>query len=229
MLRLLLLLSALVVTSFAHAQVTVPAGFGNLYIPGGFDSNDNVQIVGEGMFRNSCYRPAAARFRIDRENKVITLAPSAYQYYGICMEVMLPYDRVMDLGPLEAGEYKVVQNDEQMATLSVKTSFITSADEHIYAAISQGFVFRAENGEYQLGLTGELTNSCMYLDHIAVTVEPNVVVVQPIAKMVERSSCHKGVYEFSRFQKLDLKPGRYLLHIRSMNAKAVNSLFTVAK
>ena len=53
------LISALVfinsISFEAQAQpVKVPAYFQKMYIPGGFDSNDQIQIVGEGTFSNSC-------------------------------------------------------------------------------------------------------------------------------------------------------------------------------
>jgi hypothetical protein len=59
----------------------IPALYSNVYVPVGFDSNDHIQIVGEGMFENACYRPAETKAKVDVEKKRITLTPAAYEVF----------------------------------------------------------------------------------------------------------------------------------------------------
>ena len=66
-------------------------------MPDGFVSNDTAQIVGEGMFSNSCYRHAETTVRVDHVNKTIHVGPVAYKYNGYCLQVILPFDRVVDV------------------------------------------------------------------------------------------------------------------------------------
>ena len=227
MLRIFLCGIAILFCVIAEAQIRVPAGFHTLYIPGGFDSNDNVQFVGEGWFRSSCYRPATTDFKVDQQSKEIEIAPSAFEYYGFCLQVMLPYDRELNLGILNPGTYKIKQNQEIVGEVKVAEAKVTTADEAQYAPINQAFIIKSE-GVYQYGIVGDLTNSCMYLDRVEVIVEPQVIVLRPIVGMQPRRSCRDGIFQFSKFGRLgDVKKGRYLLHVRSMNGNSVNSLVSI--
>ncbi len=87
-----------------------PAIFQKIYVPSGFDSNDHVQIVGEGMFRNTCYRPAPSSVRVVEATKTIYIGPIAYEYAGLCLQVVLPFERTIDVGILKAGLWKIARN-----------------------------------------------------------------------------------------------------------------------
>jgi len=211
----------------AFKPIVKPALFSEVYVPGGFDDNDVVQIVGEGMFRNSCYRPGPANAKVDQQNFTVTLDATAYEYPGICLQVILPFERTIDLGLLGDGTYKVMQNGQQISTFKVAKAKSIAPDDYLYAPISQAF-FRQENGTSKIALTGEFTSDCMKLDRVLTHVEQKVIVVQPIATMQERGNCKTGKFPFSTVVSIDNVPkGRYLIHVRSMNAKAVNTLVDV--
>lgn len=232
--RLIFATAALMMLTIpAHADDTAfkpmvkPALFNELYIPGGFDDNDVVQIVGEGMFRNSCYRPGPANAKVDQQNFTVTLDATAYEYPGICLQVILPFERTIDLGILRDGTYKVIQNGEQMTTFTVAKAKSISPDDYLYAPISQAF-FRQENGVSKIALSGEFRSDCMKLDRVLTHIEHKVIVVQPIATMQERGNCQEGKFPFNTVVTVNNVPkGRYLIHVRSMNAKAVNTLVDV--
>lgn len=227
---LMIALVSFIAGSFAHAEPSkVPATFHTLYAPGGFDSNDHVQIVGEGLFRNSCFRPADTRVQLDRENKIIVLGPEAYEYGGICLQVILPFERVVEVGILEPGKWKVVQNSDQalLGRVNIAVSRSANPDEFLYAPISQAF-FKQKAGKSEIALTGEFPNSCMKLRRVSLEIEPKVIVVLPIAEMEDREDCQNGKFPFSKVVEVkNAKAGRYLLHVRSMNAKAINTLVDV--
>lgn len=207
--------------------VLKPTLFNEVYVPGGFDDNDIVQIVGEGMFRNSCYRPGPAAAKVDQEKFTVTLDAQAYEYPGICLQVILPFERTIDLGLLKDGTYKVMQNGTELSTFQVAKAKSLSADEFLYAPISQAF-FRQEGTASKIALSGEFTSDCMKLDRVLTHVEEKVLVIQPIVKMEEGRACQTGHFPFNTVVSIDNVPqGRYLLHVRSMNAKAVNNLVDV--
>lgn len=215
--------------AFAQDPVKKPATFNTAYYPTGFDSNDNVQFVGEGMFRNTCYRPAETAVQVDQEKKTITVGPVAYEYAGLCLQVILPFERVIDVGILKPGVYSILQSPEgtELGKIPVKAASRDEADDYLYAPIDQAF-FRQKGAQSEIYLTGSFMTNCMHLKDVKVSVESKAVVVQPIAELEQRDGCLRGKFPFSKVVKVDLVPkGRYLLHVRSMNAKAINNLIDV--
>lgn len=227
-------ISALIMTAFfslpAQADpIKVPAYFQKMYVPGGYDSNDHVQIIGEGKFSNSCFRQAETTVRIDESQKNIYLGPVAYSYPGVCLMVIIPYQKTLDVGILKSGDWKIIQesNHITVGSLHIQSALKNSADDFLYAPISQGFFYQSA-GLKNLVLTGEFTNSCMHLDQVKITVEPQVIAVQPIARLDTIGNCIEGHFPFSQTTLIDQAPaGRYLLHIRSLNGNAINSLIDI--
>jgi hypothetical protein len=55
-----------------------------------------------------------------------------------------------------------------------------------------------------------------------------VVVVQPIAQVDQNRECTQGKFSYESSADLkDVKSGHYLLQVRSMNGKSVNTLIDV--
>lgn len=229
-----IIISALILmganSSVVYAQpAKVPAYFQKMFIPGGFDSNDHIQIVGEGRFSNSCFRQAETHVRIDDVQKKIFLGPVAYSYPGICLMVIVPYQKTVDVGILKPGKWEIIQatDDIKIGEMSVLNAASKGADDYLYAPISQGFFYQTGTVGH-LALTGEFSNSCMRLDHVKITIEPQVISVQPIATMDQSTDCKEGKFPFSQNTEINNVPaGRYLLHIRSLNGNAINSLVNV--
>jgi hypothetical protein len=222
----LLLIAAAALASASTLPSKVEATFNKVYVPVGFDSNDNVQIVGEGMFKNTCYRHAETTVRVEEASHTIYLGPVAYEYAGLCLQVILPFERVIDVGILTAGTWKIVQGDgtQKLGEVSIKTALNDGPDDYLYAPISQAF-FQQKGAIGEVFLTGDFPNECMSMDEIKVTLQNDVIIVQPIVKMETRASCKDGKFPFSKSVSIDLIPsGHYLLHVRSMNGHAVNSL-----
>jgi hypothetical protein len=82
------------------------------YIPGGFDSNDQVQVVGEGIFPNTCYRPVATpKVEVDSVTRQIKVAPHALKYDGFCLQMLVRFDQTVNLGVMPAGTYHLIQEE----------------------------------------------------------------------------------------------------------------------
>lgn len=215
----------------AHAESPgrVGVNFNRVYVPEGFDSNDNVQFVGEGLFANSCYRPAQTKVTVDDTTKTITVSPAAYEYEGLCLQVILPFDRVVDVGILKGGDYTILRanSNEELGELHVNQATTRSADDFLYAPVEQAYLHQ-KNGKKTIYLTGQFPMDCMKLQEVKATINKDVIVLQPIAAMNEGASCKQGQFPFEASVDVSTaSKGRYLIHVRSMNGKAVNSLVDI--
>ncbi len=212
-----------------HTPMLVPVNFKKIYIPDGFDDNDNVQIVGEGLFANSCYRFAETKVRVDHNTKTIHLGPLAYKYPGYCLMVILPFDRTVDVGILKEGTYTIVQETDgaTLGQIGVKTTISKEPDDYLYAPISQAF-FIPRGLINKVYLTGDFPTSCMKLKEVKSQVQSDVLVIQPMAEIDPSVPCVDGKFHFETTADVRfMKSGRYLLHVRSMNGKSVNNLVDV--
>jgi hypothetical protein len=210
-----LMIANISVAMYPTEPIQVSADFNKIYIPGGYDSNDLVQIVGEGYFPTSCYRPAPAHVRIDEVKKQIVLGPVAYSYRGTCPQVIVPFQRV------------IVQGLNIIGELNIREATTSSADDYPYAPVSQAFFYQKGATKHAI-VNGTFTDDCQTLDQIKLTVEADVVVLQPIARIESRTDCKSGAFPFSKLVSADdVPPGRYLFHIRSLNGNAINSLLDV--
>lgn len=229
-----LALAVLTFVSVSFAQTApskVGALFNKMYVPGGFDSNDHIQFVGEGHFRNSCYRPAPEAVRIDQESQVISVGPVAYEYSGFCLQVILPFQRVVDVGILKPGKWTVLETDGtstlELGEISIAPALSNSPDNSLYAPVSQAF-FKQTGKLSRFSVTGNFPNSCMKLVEVKATLEKDVIVLQPFAELDLKPNCSAGAYGFSKDVTIpEIPPGRYLLHVRSMNGNAINNLIDV--
>jgi len=206
----------------------VPMAIKTAYIPRGFDSNDNIQIVVEGYLPNTCYRVGPHSFRLDSRSKTVSLQQYAYKYKGLCLMMTVPFTQVIELGLAETGQYKVVDlhYDTTLGNLPVKVATTTQADEYLYAPVEN---LEVDIKNLSLEISGHFTNSCMRLRETKVDLEShNVVVVLPVAESVDSSGCKEGDFPFSGKVSLPiLTEGRYLIHVRSLNGQAVNKLVNI--
>lgn len=76
------------------------------YIPSGFDSSSDAFVVVNGLFPNSCYRY--------RDAKVDHIGPALHEVRayaqvteGLCLMVLVPFSKEVQLGKLSAGEHAI--------------------------------------------------------------------------------------------------------------------------
>lgn len=195
------------------------------YIPTGFDSNDNVQFVIEGTYRDTCSKPAGTRFAVNNSAKTIQISTFEYRYPGPCLDMLVPHDEVISLGILQPGTYQVMQSaGRYLGRLNVTMATQHAPDDFLYAPVSQAYA-RNANGKIAITLSGTFTNSCMRFQKIAANIQGNVITVQPIAYMAQ-GPCANGRYPFEQGTTVSApQVGRYLLHVRSLNGNSINTLF----
>lgn len=76
------------------------------YVPSGFDSGSDAFVVVNGIFPNSCYRLKDSKVEHVGEalHEVTTYATVTE---GMCLMVMLPFNKEAHLGRLAVGEHRI--------------------------------------------------------------------------------------------------------------------------
>jgi hypothetical protein len=195
------------------------------FIPQGFDNNDNAQVVVTGGYPNSCYHVGHTQYWIDRAAKKIDVEVTAYKTNNeVCLQVYVPFQQEISVGILDKGTYTVSVNQDtrNARTMTVRDAPTVSPDNHIYAPVTQ--IIRV--GAREFLLRGTFHSSCMNMEEIKVAYEPGeVVAVLPMAGY--DSSCFETgqarPWE-ARFQVKNDLAGDFLMHVRSLNGDALNSV-----
>lgn len=217
----------------ASAPIQLSTKINQLYAPVGFDDNDLSEVVVTGFFPDSCYQAGEATFNIDQENKIIRINLSSYKVErDICIAMDAPFMKSIKLGHLTAGTYTVMAlgQPEFNTKLTVNPSQTTAQDDFLYLPVEFADLINLENGKQTLYITGRLPKvkqGCMKIDKAIIKIfNDNMVIVQPIAKISEESTCAQGqpgVYH----QVFDM-PAPFsnhgLLHVRSLNGASYNRI-----
>lgn len=84
----------------------VVVSIADAYVPSGFDSSSDAFVVVSGIFPNSCYRlkDATVEHVGPALHEVTTYATVTE---GLCLMVLVPFNKEARLGKLQAGEHKL--------------------------------------------------------------------------------------------------------------------------
>lgn len=85
--------------------VEVPIGVNSAFVPGGFDSTADVFVVVSGLFPNTCYSWNKAEIQNQTGSNKIKISSYARVTQGVCMMVLVPFQKEVHLGQLSAGDY----------------------------------------------------------------------------------------------------------------------------
>ncbi len=216
----------------------VKAPVEKIFVPLGFDTNDNIEVFYHGHFPNSCYKTGPAKAVVDAATKTISVQASAYYYAGsFCAQMLVPFDGSVKLGFMPEGEYTVaIDGDTQVteAALNIKIANSPDPDDFLYApvdsvSIGNDLGTEADNmikveGEYPYMFIG-----CMVMKDLRTSLTPgNVLVVQPIAELVDGPAClaQADNKKFSFTKPLGFVPKKeeYLVHARSTSGTSINKV-----
>ncbi len=206
----------------------VPSSFSKVYAPDDYDEDDSVQIVGVGEFNNSCYSPADTIVKINEESKEVHLMPYAYKRSGYCLQVIVEYQVVIQLGLLKPGRYTVTQGVNRREVGQFKVAKANKSSQEIYAPISQAF-FKSDGRSNRVTLAGELPLSCMQIQTVKFSVNQDVILVEPLVEIPPATyGCANKKYQFEITNDLGaIAPGKYLLQVRSMSGRSINNIVVV--
>lgn len=218
-----------------NTPTQIPVALERTFVPIGFDDNDRVQITVQGRFNNTCYKVGPYQFKVDSAKKQLIVEQFAYHYTGLCLQMVVPFVQVMNIGLLRDGKYTIVDKTSNriLGVLPVTHSQDPSPevypDDYLYAPITDAVVVNdTATSKSTLRLTGTFTDRCTILrkEKVEVRYYPNVIVVLPIAERTQSRGCDE--YTPTRFQiEVELREGlkgSQLLHVRSMSGQAINKI-----
>lgn len=211
-------------------QPLVAVHASDVFIPDGFDDNDETQVVLDGYLPDTCYRVSQVQTALNPTTGRIRVTQYARRFAGICLPTLVPFTSEARLGILPTGGYRVSSAGVADAPLRVSEATSAGPDDFLYAPIDAADVrLDADRGVYVATIRGRLTSNCMVWDRLQLLDQGKVKVLLPILQNVgAQTSCDGTAAAYEREIDLpSMTAGRYLLHVRSLNGKAVNSVFTV--
>lgn len=204
----------------------------DLFVPNGFDSNDEVVVVLDGYLPNSCYRLTQASVDVNESTREIRITQMARRFPGPCIVPLVPFTTVIEVGMLEAGNYQVITNSGRLeASLTIASATSNGAygpDDFLYAPVDSVSVSEARAGEYTATISGRLTNNCMEFEEVKVLLNDRVIELLPILGDLTNQNCVVEDRPYSREVALpkSLQSGRNLVHVRSLNGSSKNAVFS---
>ena len=221
----------------------VPFAVEQIYVPFGFDDNDNSEVIVHGNLPSTCYKfkEFQPRFSTGPDGKVaVDIAAYVLRYKDAnCLQMLIPFTAPVKLGLLKAGEYQVKVTsspDLQAKPLNVVASKTESADDYLYAPVDsaelKALPQEGAEGNYQLTVKGKFPHmftGCMIMKEVRTQLQNgNLLVVQPIAETIddERCAAQSPDMKFSAVSKIKGSiPADVLVHVRSLNGQSFNKQF----
>lgn len=206
-----------------------------VFAPPGFDSNDHVQVILNGTFINTCHKLGPARAEVVPGSKSVRVTQESYVTDSpFCLQVLVPYTSVVDVGLLPAGNYSVeVAGESQntdFGTLSIAPALDSSLmgpDNKLYALVEEVLY----DGQV-MTVKGKLPAACAKLKEIQVlTRKKNIVEVLPLVETIrpiESEDCATVLIPFEKKVALNLPwTGSTLFHVRSLNGQSLNKVVQI--
>ncbi|MCX6117146.1 MAG: hypothetical protein NT027_06370 [Proteobacteria bacterium] len=227
--------------SLASGAVLVKAPVEKVFVPQGFDDNDKVEVIVHGHFTSSCYKMGPVSAIVDDATKKLMLSVEAFYYpQATCLQMLVPYTKSIEVGRhLTAGIYKVeVLGSPQARSIPLNVVHATrpEADDFLYAAAYSALLEQTSEGKQEIVLKGQhpyLFDGCVRFEDIKSYVgADNVLVVQPITKIVYGEACATGNNPLNKFEERktlnsNLLKGEYLMHVRVLDGNSINQFVEI--
>lgn len=232
----LLILSSLSAFSSLAEPILKSAPIEKIFTIRGFDDNDFVEVVAYGKLPSTCYKLADASAVIDSEDKIVHVKVNALQYeQPFCIQVQVPYFKVIELGVMQQGAYEVKTNDAIPNTIvEIDSSSTNDQSDHLYAPVDSATIekntsalaLRPLSTVRLKGTFPYMFKGCMVMKEIKSYYTPEkVLVVMPIAEVRDDNVCKKAERHFDIRYPINYElQTPSLLHVRVMNGEALNQL-----
>ena len=215
------------------ADVTAPekakiirAPVSHVFVPQGFDSNDNVQVVAVGHFPSTCYQ--LYNYQVKRYGEKYYVNVNAiYQGGRVCADAMVPFKQEISLGATGPGKYQVVVNPKSSFSargfLPVMEARTNRIDDFTYAYVEYVGAVKGNPSKAKIG--GYIASDCFKFDRFhKMSNKRDVVAVLPILKQVKKH-CPMKLTPFEYVIDVPrLSARQVLLHVRSMDGQSVNKV-----
>jgi hypothetical protein len=219
---------SLVLSSMVNAEV-IEAPVKHLFVPAGYDNNDNVELVVTGVFPNTCYSNYKSEVKVSGDQiniKVLALTKENEANVN-CENIEVAYKEVVTVGSLQGGNYKVLVNEKKQDTLNISEASTNSVDDHVYAVVDYidlGFTGGASGDALIVGTT---PNGCFEFDKVEyLSNNKDTLSIMPILKKV-RDICGKKrsrIYVPVKFNPAHFNNDQVLLFTRTIQGKSVNAV-----
>lgn len=106
--NLLLVAVTVLAAQFSFADVPaereVQVGISGAFVPGGFDSASDAYVIVNGVFQNGCYKWKRADIN-SKDAYTHEIRSIAGVTQGMCIMVLIPFQKDVRLGQLQAGKH----------------------------------------------------------------------------------------------------------------------------
>jgi len=209
----------------------IPLPVDRTFIPRGYDTNDGVQLVVEGSFKNLCYQLGATRSGVDKTNHTIYVKLMADEFSGNCPDSPSRFHHVFYLGRLpEAGNYIILDLSTQQKIGKINVTQAPEegpgTDDTIYAPLLDAVLLK-QKGKDVLFVRGVFSSSCQSLGEVTFKVNGDVVIALPSVDFQRTPDCKLGEFAFEKTVPVDTelpKGDSYLLHVRTMAGQSINKM-----
>jgi hypothetical protein len=211
-----------------------------VHVPGFLDNNDVAQFMIEVEFPNSCYALGRLVVRArteDLQDGQIPFQLEALKFNRpVCIQVKTKTLKVVDVGILPAGSYKLVglKDERVYNTLRIGKAENRAVDNYTYAPVDALFVRNNLDGHRRVVvLVGSYRNACMKMKAEVPVYRANettrVIEILPIVEMEKDKMCLEQIVPFMVPVEIPEKipSGEYVFHVRTMNGNSLNKLDTI--
>ncbi len=213
--------------TFESVAREIPAPIQNVFIPQGFDSNDNSEVIISGTFPNSCYKMGKTSHKYNEVEQKIFVEVTAYHIKSeYCLTINIPFLQVVQLGTLDAGKYPVVVNNLINTSIPIAQAPADQErrDDFLYASV-YGLI---QKGPRTFEIQGVSPNSCYEISEVKVLIESNnVVTVLPIMQKIEGCDELENGKAVAWIKSFDISAdykGKVLVHVRTLNGGSINQV-----
>lgn len=236
------LLSAAVFAPNAQANppALAPAPVEKVFVPQGFDDNDNAEVILHGHFPDSCMKSGPVDVSVDLNNQVISLRPEVYVYSSrLCLNVEVPFIQRVPLGNLPDGQWKIKVESaravQESIPLMVQKARSSAPDDYLYAPVDEVVILPEPgreasrvvvSGRWPVAPAGQ----CFELVRVASKLgADNSLVVLPIAELRPDGQCKNPLNLQRSFVGSSVLPGKVpadlLIHVRVLNGESLNKFY----
>jgi hypothetical protein len=212
----------------------------------GFEEKNVIQVVLYGYLPNSCYTLSDSTVERVSDSTFEVRQFALHDTGGMCADeasmpaharMIVPFTQEVSIGHLAAGTYRFEWSKSgdghPVRTLVVSHNVSPTTDTLPYAAVSAA---KAQDVISSLQpvvvtLSGVLNSTCTHLNkQVRVIHEDDVLVLLPTVRVDTGVMCGQVMIPFeTRIDLGPLPPGIRLIHVRSMNGRAVNKVINVMK
>ena len=206
----------------------VPITLSQIYIPQGFDDNDEIVIVLDGEIMGGCQKIGKTDTVISEGTIYITQYVKHFPSIP-CMEISTAFTEELKLGVLPHGTYDVDSLGDAHGVLRIEEASHAGPDDHIYAPIEKVSIDSYTADLIKVRLEGRYSPKCIVWKQPKIEVTGSTMQLLPIVEIDQSPECRASEARFVKTFEfpVHVESGRYLLHTRSLNGNAINEMFDV--